>query len=116
MRVPSLLIIWSLPLLPAGEPGLSPSSDRGPVALNRVGAEVHPICLERHQDESCPCGYSDDSLCPSYEDDDALEELHLARGGRHTCTSSDLDLNRRTTVAFGHAIPSLAVRSRPLRC
>lgn len=116
MRVLSLLIIWSLPLLLVGEHDRSPSSPRGPLNGIHAGVDVHPICLTRHRDESCPCGFSDDSLCPSFEDDDALEELLLAQDALHSWTSADLDLNPRKYAASGHALSALAVRSRPLRC
>ncbi len=116
MRVLSLLIIWSLPLLLVGEHDRSPSSPRGPITDVHAGIDVHPIYLGRHRDESCPCEFSDDSLCPSYEDDDALEELLLDRDALHSWTSADLDLNTRNHAASGHAPSALAVRSRPLRC
>lgn len=116
MRVLSLLIICSLPLLLAGEYDRSPSSSRGSAAIIQVGAEVHPICLDRHNDESCPCGFGDDSLCPSNEDDDALEELLLAQDGLHYWASLNLDLNRHANAGRGHALPALAVESHPLRC
>lgn len=116
MRVLSLLIICSLPLLQAGEHDRSPSSPRGPLNGIHAGVDVHPTCLDRHRDESCPCGLSDDSLCPSFEDDDTLEDLLLAGDALHSWASSDLDLNPLNGAAPGRVLPSRAARSRPLLC
>ena len=115
MKVLSLLIIWSLPLFQPEEHAHSLPSPGDQVCGVHAGVRPHAICLDRHQDDSCPCRSGDDSFCRSSEDDDTLEDLLLARDGLHSWARNDLNLILATAAAGGN-LPCRAGQSRPLRC
>ncbi len=116
MKVLSLLMIWTLPLLQPSEhgPSLSPPPGRGD-ALH-AGILHDPASLDPHPDHPCPCDLADGSLAGAFEDDDSFEEILLDRDSWRSTVSPDRGPNALASPARGHDLSFRAARTLPLLC